>query len=132
MVEAVGGSYWCRQAGYWVFGLKIRSKFEWTYLVDRMGDLTRSFDSIRWFIGIRGDPDGKTRRSWAVGWVLIGLVLAPTVGKHLVWVRREIGRLQAIAPIRTVPPYRSLVESCGELTRPPWYLVWGLKGSLVV
>ena len=66
-MEAVGGSYGCRQAGYWVFGYQFRSNFEWTYLVNRMGDFGRSFDTRLWFRRIRGDTDGKIRR-----WRLLG------------------------------------------------------------
>ena len=70
MVEAVGGWYGCRQAGYWVFGLQFRSNFEWTYLVNRTVDFTRSFDTRLWFRRIRVDPEGNIE--W--GRLLVGRI----------------------------------------------------------
>ena len=50
------------QSAVWVLGTKLRSKFRSTYLVNRTVDFARSFDTSRWFIGIRGDTDDKSSR----------------------------------------------------------------------
>ena len=51
-----------------MFGLRIRSNFEWRYLVNRTSDFGGSFNTTSlWFNGIRGDPDDKTRRGRLLG-----------------------------------------------------------------